>query len=148
MKEESAVPKGKLRRKVKDNVFLALFKDKENIARLYRDLNPKRGNITASNIKIYTLSSIFVNGMYNDLGFVVKEEGKDDVLVLVEAQSKWDSRMAGRMIVYYINTYYSYMQNEHKGFFGKKVINPIPELYLIFTGKRKKVVDTINKIRR
>ena len=140
-----AVSSKNLKRKAKDSVFTSLFKDPENVARLYMDLHPECKNVKASDVDIKTLTSVFVDSIYNDLGFVVKENGKDKVIVLVEAQSTWNPNMPLRMWFYLSETYRDYVKKTRQNLYGSKKIQlPPPEMYLIFTGKRKNKVKIMS----
>ena len=106
---------------------------------------PEETNITADDIMIQTIQSVFVNTIYNDLGFIVKDNGKDKVIVLFEAQSTWNNNMTLRIYMYLAESYRRYLadtgQSEHV---SKRVYLPMPELYLVYTGDKKKVPDVIS----
>ena len=94
------------RRNSKDSVFVRLFQDKKNVLKLYKDLHPEATGITEDDIQIETLQSMMVNGLYNDLGFLVR----DQYILLVEAQSAWNPNMPIRMLIYLAETYKKYLQ--------------------------------------
>ena len=70
----------------KDTVFRDMFSNSKYLLQLYRVLHPEDESITEADLEIVTLQSILLNGIYNDLGFLVR---KDRLMVLVEAQSTW-----------------------------------------------------------
>ncbi len=57
----------KINPKTKDSVFIDIFGDKNNACQLYKDLHPEETNITADDIMIQTIQSVFVNTIYNNL---------------------------------------------------------------------------------
>lgn len=78
------------------------------------------------------------------LVFIVNENGKAKLVMLVEAQSAWNPNMTLRMLLYLAETYRRYIkesqQSEHS---GKRVILPKPELYVVYSGNRS-VPDEIS----
>ena len=71
--------------KAKDSVFYNLFQIKENVLQLYKELHPEDKGVTINDVKIKTLTAIFVNYLYNDLGFMVDRNGVPRYIILVEA---------------------------------------------------------------
>ena len=69
--------------KVKDSVFTNIFKDKKYLFRLYKALHPADTNATEEQLEYVTIENILINGLYNDLGFMVGNR----LVILVEAQS-------------------------------------------------------------
>jgi len=135
-----------VRRKIRDSVFTCLFSDTKYVARLYNDLHPECKKVLAEDIEIDTLRTVLINTLYNDLGFIVRgENGEDKLLILVEAQSTWNKHMTFRMLCYVVETYRRYIKREKISIYrNEKVVLPKPELYLIFTGDRKKVADVLS----
>ena len=151
----------KTNKKSKDSVFVDLFRNPENVLRLYKELHPEDTDVCLKDIDIRTISAVLVSAIYNDLGFIVKgkprKSGKnkkkeitykpnDKFVVLVEAQSKWNPNMTLRLLIYLAKTYQQYLidtqQSEHS---PAKVSLPKPELYVIYTGDdRKSVPDEIS----
>lgn len=133
-KKQKLKPKTKIKAKSKDSVFVNLFENAENVLRLYKELHPEDTQVTILDIQIQTIKSILVNTLYNDLGFIVK----DKFVILVEAQSAWNPNMPLRILFYLAETYRRYLadtvQSEHS---STKVKIPKPELYVVYTGKRK-----------
>ena len=78
---------------------------------------------------------------YNDLGFSVGNR----LMILVESQSTWTLNIIIRALMYLIQTYHDYFKRTTQNLYGSKKVNmPIPELYVIFTGERKNIPDTIS----
>ncbi len=130
--------------KAKDSVFTALFKDVNNVFRLYRELHPEDTVTTVDDIEIDTLETILINDIYNDLGFLVHYGEKAKYIILVEAQSKWTDNITLRILFYLVESYRRYLvatkQSEHS---TKRVYLPEPELYVIYTGSNA-VPETIS----
>ena len=70
---------------VKDSVFKHLFKIKEYSLKLYKTLMPQDDDITENDIDVVTCETVLMNGLYNDLGLLVR----NTILFLMEAQSTW-----------------------------------------------------------
>ena len=120
---------------VKDSVFHTLFTDKENVLELYKGFHPEDTRATADDVYICTLKTIFVNDLFNDLGFVVGKGEDARFMVLVEAQSKWNPNMTLRILFYLVTSIRNYLietnQNLHE---DTRIKLPPIELYLIYTG--------------
>ena len=104
------------------------------LLQLYKTLHPDDKYATEEDLKDITIKNILVNGIYNDLGFMVG----DRFIVLVEAQSTWSMNIIIRALMYLAQTYHDYFEKYDANLYGsKKVGMPIPELYVIYTGDRK-----------
>lgn len=65
-------------------------------------------------------------------------------MVLVEAQSTWTSNIIIRGLEYLVNSYRRYFINNNIDLYkNRKVRLPRPELYVIYTGNRKKKPEVI-----
>ena len=54
-------------------------------------------------------------------------------------------RIIIRALMYLIQTYHDYFKRTSQNLYGSKKVNmPKPELYLIYTGDRKNIPDTIS----
>lgn len=129
-----------MRRTIKDSVFTYLFKQPEYTRLLYLALHPEDTDVTEQDCKLVTLENILSTGLYNDLGIQVR----DKLLLLVEAQSTFSENLALRLLLYLAATYKVYVE-EHKLdlYAGKAVSIPRPELYVVYTGERTDVPDTL-----
>lgn len=66
-------------------------------------------------------------------------------MVLVEAQSTWTANIIIRALEYLVNSYHRYFsENDLDLYKSKKVELPKPELYVIYTGERKRHPDEIS----
>lgn len=129
------------KRKIKDSIFTNLFQDKKYLLQLYKALHPEDCSVTEEAIEDITIKHILVDAEYNDLGFSVS----DRLIVLVESQSTWTSNIIIRALMYLIQTYHDYFKRTNQNLYGsKKADMPKPELYVIFTGERKNIPDSIS----
>ena len=124
----------KTNRKTKDTVFTHLFSFPRYQLELYRALHPedKRKTVTISDV---TLRNVIAVHSYNDLGMTVN--GK--LMILVEAQSTWSKNIIIRLMMYLMESYNNYFTRIHANLYGSYNFTvPMPELYVIYTGKRKR----------
>lgn len=126
---------------VRDTVFTSLFQEKKYLLQLYRALHPEDTETTEMELTNITIQNVLTNGIYNDLGFIVK----DRLMILVEAQSTWSVNIIIRALLYLAQSYHDYFGSEHSSLYrSKKVHLPKPELYVIFTGERTEKPETIS----
>ena len=129
------------KRKIKDSVFTNLFQDKKYLLQLYKALHPEDCDVTEDEIADVTLKHVLIDADYNDLGFSVGNR----LMILVESQSTWTLNIIIRALMYLMQTYHDYFKRTNQNLYGsKKVTMPKPELYMIFTGERKDIPDTIS----
>lgn len=120
---------------IKDSVFADFFGEKENVFRLYQALHPEDRKATIDEISNVTLENIFTDDIYNDIGFALG----DRVVVLVEAQSTWSVNIIIRALEYLVHTYRRYFREHGIDLYqSRRARLPKPELYVIYTGSRKK----------
>ena len=120
--------------KIKDSVFTNLFKDKKYLFQLYKALRPEDSNATEEQLTYVTIENILINGLYNDLGFMVGNR----LVILTEAQSTWSVNIIIRVLLYLAQTYHDYLaQTKQPLYTSKQVQIPEPELYVIYTGERQ-----------
>ena len=112
------------------------------LIQLYNALHPEDKTITQADLEIVTLQSILLNGIYNDLGFMVR--GKQ-LMILVEAQSTWSANIVIRALIYLMSTYQDYFNANQIQLYGShKAEMPKPELYVIYTGDKGKHPDVLS----
>ena len=128
------------KRTIKDSIFTFLFGEPEYTMELYQTLHPEDTTVKDSDVKLVTLQNVLANGLYNDLGFQVR----DKLILLVEAHSTFSENIPLRMLLYLAATYKDYVE-EHKLslYREKKVSIPRPELYVVYTGDKKHVPDEL-----
>lgn len=120
--------------KIKDSVFTNLFKEKKYLFQLYKALHPEDTNVTEEQLTYVTIENILINGLYNDLGFMVGNR----LVILTEAQSTWSVNIIIRVLLYLAQTYHDYLaQTKQPLYTSKQVQIPEPELYVIYTGERQ-----------
>lgn len=125
----------KMKHTIKDSVFTDFFGEKENLFQLYQALHPEDTDATMDEISNITLENIFTNDLYNDVGFALGNR----LVVLVESQTTWSMNIIIRALEYLVHTYRRYFKdNDIDLYKSKKAKLPKPELYVIYTGKRKK----------
>ncbi len=117
----------------KDSVFTNLFRDKRYLLQLYQALHPEDTTATEEALTDITINNVFINGQYNDLGFMVN--GK--LMILAEAQSSWTENIIVRALLYFAQSLQEHLDREGADLYGsKKVVLPESELYVIYTGDR------------
>ncbi len=132
---------GTPKRKIKDSVFTNLFQDRKYLLQLYKALHPEDCNVTEDEIADVTIKHVLVDADYNDLGFSVGNR----LMILIESQSTWTLNIIIRALMYLIQTYHDYFKRTNQNLYGSKKVNmPTPELYMIFTGERKNIPNTIS----
>lgn len=132
---------GAPKRKIRDSVFTNLFQDKKYLLQLYKTLHPEDCSVTEDQIEDITIKHVLVDADYNDLGFSVGGR----LMILVESQSLWTSNIIIRALMYLVQTYHDYFKRTNQNLYGSKKVNmPVPELYVIYTGERKNIPDTIS----
>ncbi len=88
-----------------------------------------------------TMNDVLIDADYNNLGFSVGNR----LMVLVESQTTWTFDIIIRALIYLIQTYHDYFKRTNQNLYGSRKVNmPKPELYVIYTGDRKKIPDTIS----
>lgn len=129
------------KRTAKDTVFTSLFRDKGYLLRLYQALHPEDTSAKEEDLKIITLENIMAGGIFNDLGFLLKEK----LIFLIEAQSTWTVNILVRVVLYLAKSYQDYILRTGQDIYGsRKVKLPKPEIYVIYTGSRKARPETIS----
>ena len=133
---------GKLKFAGKDTVFRDIFSIKKYLYQMYQALHPEDTTIEQNDLDIVTLQSILLNGVYNDLGFLVRGS---QLMILVEAQSTWSPNIIIRALMYLMNTYQDYFSQHKIMLYGNgKASMPKPELYVIYTGDRGSHPDVLS----
>ena len=100
---------------------------------LYKALHPEDTTVTENDIQIVTLNTVLVNGIYNDLGFLVRGTR----LILVESQSTWSKNIVYRLFQYVAKTLEEYQESRKEDLYGTKSLKlPVLELYVIYTGDK------------
>ena len=128
-------------RNAKDSVFCDLFGRQEYLMQLYGVLHPEDKKATEDDLTIVTLSSVFLKGIYNDLGFM----RGNTLIVLVEEQSTFSYNIIVRILIYIAETYRRYIDRNGLDEYSTTTMElPRPEFYMVFTGERKEHPETIS----
>ena len=123
-----------------DDDRLKRLGDVNNVLEMYRVLHPEDTEVVAEDIDIVTLGNVLVDGIYNDLGFRVGNR----LMVLVEAQSTWSENIIVRALMYLVQTYQDYInENKLDVYSSARIELPEPELYVIYTGNKKDRPDVL-----
>ena len=126
---------GKVNRETKNSVFLDMFKRKEYLIRLYRDIHPDDQNVTEDDLTVVTIENVFTIKDYNDLGFLVGGNRRK-LLIMIEAQAKWSVNVIIRIWEYVLDTIMNYLVNNGINLYDSaKVEIPDIETYVVYTGK-------------
>lgn len=130
-----------MKRGIKDSVFTLMFREPKYALQLYQALHPEDTDVTEADCKIVTLENVLTVGQYNDLGLLVRNL----LLLLVEAQTTFTKNIAPRVLMYIANSYKEYVDEHDLDLYGSKPLKlPRPELYVIYTGSKQEVPDTIH----
>ena len=131
----------KMLRTYKDTVFCDLFSDKENLLELYKSLNPEDSSCTLDDLSLISLRNVLLNGAYNDLGFLVR----DQLIVLVEAQSTWNTTILFRVFLYLAYTCREFAAGKYGSIHKNSDLKPPPaKLYVVYTGDRKDIPEVLS----
>ncbi len=133
----------RVRRNVKDSVFVRFFRERENVFELYRELHPEDESTTLEDVRIRTVKRVIAKGFYNDLGFSVG----DRLICLVEAQSYPDKAMKVRAMVYLLETLKGYMAELGTTVFDADRL-PDWEAYVIRTGRAGERMESLEAVTR
>lgn len=129
------------KRDMNNSVFCDLFGMPDSMLRFYRDIHPDDTETTEKDIRLVTLENVLLNQQYNDLGFVVR----DRLLILLEAQSTWSVNILVRVLLYAAQTLQQRIIDEKQNVYGTKRISLLkPEFYVIYTGDRGDIPDTLS----
>lgn len=129
------------RHAVKDSVFTCLFGKMEYALELYRALHPEDPNVTEEDCEIVTLENVLTVNQYNDFGLRVR----DMLILLLEAQSTFSPNVVLRIFLYLAETYKRYVEQHKLNLYGSTSVRiPRPELYVVYTGPRADVPETLH----
>ena len=128
-------------RKLRDCLFTDLFQNKKYLLRLYKTLHPEDVTANEDSLTNVTIKQVLTDGIYNDLGFMVD----DRLIILVEAQSTWSINIVIRGLMYLVNSYQDYINDNKLNIYGRHGLKiPVPELYVIYTDYRGDKPDILS----
>ena len=123
-----------VKRDVKNTVFIDLFAHDEYRLQLFQTIHPEITDVTADELPIITIKPVITNHLYNDLAFMFR----DKLMIFVEAQSTWSLNILIRILLYLAETIREYLHNRNMDIHDEKMHKiPMPEFYVVHTGKRK-----------
>ncbi len=126
--------------KIYDVVFKRFFAIDENVKKLYESISNRK--IRLEDIERVTLEEgkSFETQLANDLGFLVKnDDGQDEFVFLVEAQSTWNDNIPYRFWEYIVEIFRNYTRDHNLDKHRKRhFFLPRPCFYLIYTGEGNK----------
>lgn len=129
-----------MKRTFKDSVFTYLFSDPKYMRELYLCLHPEDEDVREDEFQLVTTENILSVGQYNDLGIQVR----DKLILLVEAQSVFSGNLPLRMLLYLAATYKEYVASHAFSLYSTKAVTvPRAELYVVYTGEREDVPETL-----
>ena len=123
---------------LKDSLFIDLFSDKMRLIQLYKSLIDDQRQINLEDIEILTIQNIILRGIYNDLGFRVK----DEIIILMEAQTTYTTNIVLRILFYLSETLKNYIidssenKNLNELYNTKPRIIPKIKLFVVYTGDK------------
>ena len=123
---------------LKDSLFIDLFSDKMRLIQLYKSLIDDDREISQDDIEILTIQNIILRGIYNDLGFRVK----DEIIILMEAQTTYTTNIVLRILFYLSETLKNYIidssenKNLNELYNTKPRIIPKIKLFVVYTGDK------------
>lgn len=129
-----------MKRTAKDSVFSLFFRQPENMHSLYLALHPEDTTATPQDCKLVTLEHVLVNGITNDLGFLVR----NSLIMLMEAQAKFSRNITLRFLMYLAATYKEYVDDHKLDLHSSKAVTvPRPELYMIYAGASRRLPSVL-----
>jgi len=115
--------------KHKNSLFTKLFSDPNSILQLYNAIS-QSNYPPETKIEITTLENVLLNGIYNDLSFII--DGK--LVVLIEHQSTINPNMPLRLM-FYLSEIYDGLIDRKSAYSSKLIKIPRPEFIVLYNGK-------------
>ncbi len=129
-----------MKRNIKDSVFTFLFSDPKYLRELYLYLHPEDIDVREEEFKLITTKNVLSTGQYNDLGIQVRNR----LILLMEAQSTFSPNVPLRELMYLGSAFKEYIMENGLSLYSAKAVEiPRVELYVVYTGERDNVPDTL-----
>ncbi len=122
-----------LKREIKDSIFSALVKEKKWLREVYLSLYPEDTLVKEEDIKLIKLENVFINGMYNDLSFRVREK----LIIFMECQSTWAPNIPFRLLSYFTQSLNRIERGYKRNQIESKITIPPTKFYVLYTGERE-----------
>lgn len=131
-----------IKRTIKDSVFSALFNEPKYLRQLCRVLKPDVSDKELDTIANVTIQNVLVNGLYNDLAMSI---GLSAIfLFFCEAQSVWSDNICYRLLEYFVEWMHKYIVKNKYNLYSRKAVQlPVPQFYVVYTGKDAHPEDTV-----
>lgn len=126
----------KAKRNVRDSVFTKMLSSKKRSLEFYKAIFPDDVDATEDDLEIITLRPVFTSSRYNDFSLRVR----DELLIFVEAQSRWNINVVFRLFLYlalYWLWYYADGKHNKELFDRKKMRLAKPRAYILYSGDKK-----------
>ena len=126
----------RVKHNVRDSVFTKLLSTKKRSLEFYKAICPDDVKATEDDLEIITLRPVFTSSRYNDFSLRVR----DELLVFVEAQSRWNINVVFRLFLYlglYWLWYYADGKHNKELFDQKKIRLAKPRAYILYSGDKK-----------
>lgn len=122
----------------KDSVFTHLFRDPKYALELFRCLHPEAKDVTEDMIRIVSQETVMATDIYSNLGFIAG----DRLVILTEAHGRWSRNILIHAFMFLMQTFSDFFNNREMDLYETTKVNiPKPEVYVIYTGKTKKVEE-------
>ena len=121
---------------VRDSVFTKMLSTKKRSLEFYKAICPDDVKATEDDLEIITLRPVFTSSRYNDFSLRVR----DELLIFVEAQSRWNINVVFRLFLYlalYWLWYYADGKHNKELFDQKKIRLAKPRAYILYSGDKK-----------
>ncbi|MBQ9874476.1 MAG: hypothetical protein IJM30_08420 [Thermoguttaceae bacterium] len=121
---------------VRDSVFTKMLSTKKRSLEFYKAICPDDVKATEDDLEIITLRPVFTSSRYNDFSLRVR----DELLIFVEAQSRWNINVVFRLFLYlalYWLWYYADGKHNKELFDQKKIRLAKPKAYILYSGDEK-----------
>lgn len=131
----------KINRNYKDRLFRFLFNEKEQLLELYNAVN--QTNYTDSDdLIINTKDNVIYMTMKNDLSFIIY-----GIMNLYEHQSTWNPNMPLRNLIYTVDLYKSYIEENRLDIYSSRQISiPVPQAVIFYNGLKEEPEQRILKL--
>lgn len=129
---------------VKDGVFRNLFLNKKYALQLYNVIHPENLEVNENDISYINIDRVLTTDIRNDLAFRVK----NSFIYMFEEQTTWSYNMPLRMFLYISEIWKNYIIQNNLNIYKYSAISiPVPEFYVVFTGKKANQLSELSLAR-
>lgn len=131
----------KVNRSYKDRLFRFIFNDKKELLNLYNAINETTYD-NPEDLEINTMDNVIYMGMKNDLSFLIY-----GILNLYEHQSTWNPNMPIRNLIYIVDLYKGYIQQNGLDLYGsRRILLPTPQAIVFYNGVQDQPERSVLKL--